>query len=90
MGLCAQAELDCLLGEPLSGCGRRPDILVVNSGLHDAQTSAQHFIENIETIGEKLRGIADNGTRVRPIHASSLVHFERLLSILYIILYIYY
>lgn len=66
LSVCNQAELDCLLGEPLSGCGRRPDILVVNSGLHDAQTSTQHLIENMEKVAEKLRDIALNGTKARP------------------------
>ena len=64
--MCVQDELDCLLGEPLSGCGRRPDILVVNSGLHDAETSTQHFIENTEKLAERLHGISLKGTKVRP------------------------
>lgn len=51
---------------------RQPDILVINSGLHDARTPTQHHIEHLEKAADKLRDIADKGTKVSAQYKSSV------------------
>ena len=71
-----QEELDCLLGDSQDICStRQPDILVVNSGLHDAATSVQHFIQHLERASDLLSHIAMNGPKVR---SSTLLPHTRL------------
>lgn len=71
-----QEELDCLLGDSQDICNtRQPDVLVVNSGLHDATTSVQHFIQHLERASDLLSHIAMHGPKVR---SSTLLPHTRL------------
>ena len=61
-----QRELACLLHEAgAPGCGaRRPDVLVVNSGMHDTETAVPLFAAAMRELAQRLRELQDSGVRV--------------------------
>lgn len=63
--LSVEDEFNCLM-QPGVGCAPKvPDILIVNSGLHDANMPIPKFANNMRTLAKRLRQIADMGTKVR-------------------------
>lgn len=59
-----QEEFNCLT-RPGAGCAPKvPDILIVNSGLHDANMPIPRFANNMRALAKRLRAISDLGTKV--------------------------
>lgn len=55
-----QAELACLLGDPAAGAGcglRRPDVLVVNTGMHDMALPFPAFAMAMRELAARLRAL---------------------------------
>ncbi|CAL5229711.1 g13084 [Coccomyxa viridis] len=61
-----QREFRCLTDpQPGQGCQkRRPDMLVVNSGLHDIKTAIPKFAMNMRALAQRLKTISQKGTTV--------------------------
>ena len=61
-----QDEYDCLVKQPgAPGCApRRPDVLVINSGLHDIRTTVPKYAMTMRTLAKQLRQLRDSGTQV--------------------------
>ena len=61
-----QQELNCLLQDPLTlGCGPRPpDVLVINSGMHDMETPIPTFAMAMRELAQRLRTLQDSGIHV--------------------------
>lgn len=61
-----QDEFNHLLQEPRTpGCGhRRPDMLIVNSGMHDTESPVPQFAMTMRQLARRLRKIKDSGMHV--------------------------
>lgn len=72
-----QDELNCLLGAG-GGCERRPDVLLINSGLHDTEKRVARTLISIHELAKRLAAVAAAGTRVlwRGNNALAITHGE--------------